>query len=159
MQSASSPAVEVATSLLVVIATLMPLLAVFIQFAVRFYSDAVGEGRAGQYGRQAVFVILLALAAVAWGGIQAGDVIKFNTSSNRVGGAVTSLQIGFAFIVAAAYFIGRDVVRTITEDLGDSVSDDISGASKEDEVTNKASENVEEEISDDATELEETEDA
>ena len=116
IQSAPPPEVGIGTSLLVVIATLMPLLAVFLQFAVRFYSNTVGRDGTGKYGKEAVFGILLALVATGWGGILAGDVVKYNTTSETIGGAVTSLQVAFVLILAATYFIGRDVIQAVSED-------------------------------------------
>lgn len=147
IQSAPPPEVGVGTSLLVVIATLMPLLAVFLQFAVRFYSNTVGRDGAGKYGKEAVFGILLALAAAGGGGIQAGDIVKNNTTSESISGAVTSLQLAFVLILAATYFIGRDVVQAVSEDgeavevEADTEAKDTNSQEQKDEQHTEQSEN------------------
>jgi len=109
----SSP-VNTATALLTVIATLLPLLAVFLQFAVRFYSSDKRAGQAGEFGREAIFAILLSLAAVGYAGILAGDVVKLNTQSNSLNTVIVAVQLGFVFLLGAGYFIGRDIIREVS---------------------------------------------
>jgi len=104
-----------AATLLTVVATLLPLLAVLLQFSVRFYQSSGADGVSVSNGREAILFILMALGVVAYAGILLGEVVKTNSGSAALSSAVSAIQMAFGLLVAAGLLLGRDIIEGVIE--------------------------------------------
>jgi hypothetical protein len=91
--------------LLAVIATFLPLLAVLLQFAVRFYLDKDVEG-----GKTPVALTAIAVFFVAMAGVQAGSVVSSRTTSEALEDGIVLLQLGFGLVAIAMFVIANDII-------------------------------------------------
>lgn len=101
--------IAVAWELLAVVATLLPLTAILLQFLMQFYdtgNDNINESAVG-----AAFFIVLSILSLTIAGYLAGDVIKFGSESSRIENAVALIQTALLLLLGAIAYLSRDVFR------------------------------------------------
>jgi H+/gluconate symporter-like permease len=101
-----------ATDLLGVVATVLPLLVVLIQFVSRYYQDRADSGSRLAVGVSSIGAVGFLFAA----GFGAGEIVRQQTADPALGAVITALELAFLFITVAAVLLWRDVTAQTGED-------------------------------------------
>jgi uncharacterized membrane protein YbaN (DUF454 family) len=116
-------AVTVVLGLLGVVATLLPLLAVFLEFMTRFFrsDDTDMSLRAKQFTASS---LIASVVLLGFGGFLAGDVVRTAAASTDVEFAVAFVQVSLVAAILALGTGGVSVYRQFEPDAAQATSTD-----------------------------------
>lgn len=149
----------VAVELLTIVATLLPLTAILLQFTVRFYEPSDGNGISTR-GAAAVYFAVFAVSSLAVSGYVAADVVRVTLESSRVTSATEFIQVGLVLLLLAVLLVAYDVLRefgsspiSVLKILGNAEPKSAGGGGESTGARDKA--NGDEEANEESNELEE----
>ncbi len=108
--------IDIAQQILTIVATLLPLIAILLQFMTRFYSEQY-DGDSKSSLENAVLLSFVSMLVLVLAGYTAGDHIRLTTNNGRVSDAIWLIQISLLLLFGAVFSIGRDVVDELNLDV------------------------------------------
>jgi len=108
--------IDIAKQILTIIATLLPLIAILLQFMTRFYSEQY-EGESKSSLESAVLLAYVSMLTLVIAGYIAGNYIRLSTSNGAISSAIGLIQTTLMLLFAAVFFIGRDIVDELDLDI------------------------------------------
>lgn len=105
--------IDIAGQILMVVATLLPLTAILLQFMLRFYEPKSNDSKGWEDGGAAVYFSVVAIASLVAAGFTAAEIIKLNSESTSVANSLTFVQMTFGFLLIAILYVSRDIFNDL----------------------------------------------